>query len=335
MSAVEEQTEQRDGPQRERLFRAFPAELSAGDGRTLDVRIVPYNESVEVGDPPWAPKSVYREAFLPGAFDRQLRAADKVVMDVEHEDYKRGGGFMSWIGRATMLRSAPDGLYGTFRIFEGEMGDKALALVREGVLGAVSMEFEALKSIRRSDGLVQRARAHLDKVALLRQGAYEGSKVLAVRQAPIVLSGDDLAQPLANDTILKLRAAGLTVPDELLRSEDRVLRAAPTFVEAPWDGSESRWPDAASYCSACVIDKNPAGNTKQKLLCHLPVKEPDSGDVNVNAVRAALARLDQVVGVSAADKASAKTKLESLLASYNNAEKSESTPDAENSSDQD
>lgn len=215
--SAEPQSEQGTRP---KLVRAFPVELSVGDGRTLDVRIVPYNEFVEVGDPPWQPEVIYREAFLPGAFDHQMRAPNRVVMDVEHEGFKLNKGFESWIGRATHLRSEPDGFYGTFRVFDGPLGDKALELVREDVLGAVSMEFDALRSIGRpGDGMVRRAKAHLDKVALLRQGAYDGARVLAMREQPVTVAEDDLAQPLPEDTIRKLRAAGLEVPVGLLPAE--------------------------------------------------------------------------------------------------------------------
>jgi len=206
---------------RPHLVRAFPAEVTVGDGRTLDVRIVPYNEFTEVGDPPWQPEVVYRESFMPGAFDHQMRAPNRVVMDVEHEGFKLNKGFESWIGRAVSLRSEPDGFYGSFRVFDGPMGDKALELVREEVLGAVSMEFDPLRSIGRpSDGVVRRAKAHLDKVALLRQGAYEGARVLAMREEPITMTEEDLRQPLPEDTIAKLRAAGLEVPEELLPPQE-------------------------------------------------------------------------------------------------------------------
>lgn len=78
----------------------------------------------------------------------------------------------------------------------------------------------------------------------------------------------------------KLRTAGLEVPDTLAPT---ALRA---FTEQAWDGSESRWDTAEAYCSACLVDNNPAGQPKTKDQCHFPYKEPGSGDVNVNALRA-------------------------------------------------
>lgn len=292
---------------RARLVRAFPADVSIGDGRTLDVRIVPYNEFVEVGDPPWAPTVVYREAFLPGAFDHQMRAPNRVVMDVEHEGFKLNKGFESWIGRATHLRSEPDGFYGTFRVFDGPLGDKALELVHEDVLGAVSMEFDPLRSIGRpGDGVVRRAKAHLDKVALLRQGAYDTARVLAMRESPVTVTEDDLARPLPEDTIRKLRAAGLDVPDKLLPADAELLMRA--FVNTPWDGTEARWPDAESYCASCLVDNNPAGQPKTKDQCHFPVREPGSSDVNVNALKAIVGGRGAQATFPGAQEAIAKAK---------------------------
>lgn len=49
--------------------------------------------------------------------------------------------------------------------------------------------------------------------------------------------------------------------------------------------SASDYPDAASYCSASLMDFNPSGQDKIKDLCKLPVKEPN-GNYNVNGVLA-------------------------------------------------
>jgi len=81
----------------------------------------------------------------------------------------------------------------------------------------------------------------------------------------------------------------------------------------PWDGSASRWPNAGAYCDACLINENTgprSGWTKDK--CHLPVKEPD-GRVNLRALAAAAARLNQTKA-SPASLAAAKAKLRRLYA---------------------
>src|SRR5262245_15377041 len=87
------------------LVRRFELPLAdSWDGRTLDVRVVPYDTPATVADPPdWAP---YREAFLRGAFDKQLTTPgrDRVWMNVEHEQ-----GFRGAIGRSLRFDDRQDG----------------------------------------------------------------------------------------------------------------------------------------------------------------------------------------------------------------------------------
>lgn len=65
------------------------------------------------------------------------------------------------------------------------------------------------------------------------------------------------------------------------------------FSDAPWDGSASNYPDAASYCDACLVNDNTGDRkTWTKDKCALPVKNKD-GVVVKNALSAAAARLNQ------------------------------------------
>lgn len=77
--------------------------------------------------------------------------------------------------------------------------------------------------------------------------------------------------------------------------------------DKPWDGSASRWPDAASYADACLINENtgPRDGWVQSK-CHLPVREPSSA-YNRNAIRNALARIGQVQAASNAKAAALRT----------------------------
>lgn len=159
----------------ERFTRTFEAALADdGDGRTLEGRIVPYNTVAWVADPP--DFTEYREMFLPGAFERQLAAPgrNKVLLNFEHEQ-----GIGGTLGRSVELRDQDDGLHGTFKVLEGDDGDKALTLIREGFLTGLSVEFRSKH--RTVAGVRQRHQAHLDKVALCRFPAYEDAQVLAVR----------------------------------------------------------------------------------------------------------------------------------------------------------
>ena len=171
----EQETERAERPV---LRRAFAAELQAGDGRTVDVRVVPYGVSAEVSDG----GPVYREEWVAGCFDDQLVAGHrlKVLLNFEH-----GPGISNVIGKGVALRSQPDGLHGSFRVLETQDGDKALALVRDGILDGVSLEAYAKKTIRTAEGVVRRVKAHLHNVALCRQPAFADALVLAVREEVI------------------------------------------------------------------------------------------------------------------------------------------------------
>jgi HK97 family phage prohead protease len=276
-----------------RFERSFEAELAVGDGRTLDLRLAPYNQPATVADPPsFEP---YREMFLPGAFERQLAAPDrvKVWLNFEHEQGIRG-----IIGHGSELHDRADGLDGSFRVLPGSDGDKALELIDEGLLRGVSIEFAALRS-RRVDGVVQRLRAHVDKVSLCRFPAYQGAGVLAVRTEPEPELGVGLpaVPPIDAELAGRLEALGV-VP---------LARVATT--SKPWDGSPGRYTDE-QYLAACLIVR--AGDAPAKERGSLPVLEPD-GTLNTNALGAAAAALAGARGglrnVTAGQKAAAARKL--------------------------
>lgn len=204
MSSTELELQETERPERAVLIREFAAEFSTGDGRTVDVRVIPYGVTAEVSDG----GGVYREEWMPGAFDDQLVAANRVdvLLNFEHQM-----GISGLIGRGLALDSRTDGLHGSFRIFDGQDGDKALELVREGVLGGVSLEAYAKKSIRTASGVVRRVKAHLDKVALCRRPAFKDAIVLAVRAETIF---DEELLPVAPDPELidRCRRLGIRIP---------------------------------------------------------------------------------------------------------------------------
>jgi HK97 family phage prohead protease len=290
------------------LHREVSVEIAEGDGRTLVSRLVPYNEVATVSDggPP------YQEMFVPGAFQRQKGAAHRIKAFL---NFRHGQGLSDQIGFAKSVEERADGLHGELRVLDGNDGDKALQLVREGMLDKLSIEFSVPPGgTRVVDGVVQRVRAHLKGVALVPRGAYAGAAVLAVRELDEDTEHEDdpsaeLMQGLRYSVaeVEALERVGITVP-----ADARPLERA--FTDAPWDGSPSRWPDAASYCRACAVDDNASGSEKSKAQCHLPIREPD-GTYNLNAIRAALARLDQTQMMMA--KAPVRDRLERLLAQGN------------------
>jgi hypothetical protein len=85
--------------------------------------------------------------------------------------------------------------------------------------------------------------------------------------------------------------------------------------DRPWSNiTAADYPDAASYCDACLIDLNPAGQPKVKGLCRLPVKEPN-GDLNRAACGSAAAVLAGGRGGVDAPQA-AKERAAQRLVSY-------------------
>lgn len=248
------------------LTRTYDADLSVGDGRTIDLRIVPYNEIGIATDPPdFKP---YKERFLPGAFDRQMEAAGRVkaFLNFEHEQ-----GIAGIIGHGLQFRDSAASLEGSFRVHKTADGDKALEMVADGFLCGVSMEFAPLRSVRNGD-VLDRVRAHVDKVSLCRTGiaAYGGAEVLAVRTTTPIPE-EDVVSPLPSDLLARLEKLGVASLDRT-----RVVRNA-------WDASPDRFTDE-QFVAACLVDRGGDGAVKDR--CALPVLEPD-GEINVNALTAA------------------------------------------------
>lgn len=177
--------------QKQGVFRRTVGFSLEGDGRTLETRIVPYNVSAEVADPPnWQP---YREMFLPGAFDEQVNAVARAGRKVNiYLNFEHQQGLDGVVGHSINLADREDALHGTFRVLDHPDGDKALQLINEGVLTGLSIEFrepKKRKAWRLVDGVKQRFSAHIDKVSLCRFPAYQQAQVLAVRTEPVELPG--------------------------------------------------------------------------------------------------------------------------------------------------
>ncbi len=159
--------------------RTFAADLTPGEGRTIDCRIVAYGEQIEhndgLGDVPMG--VVYREEWAHGTFTHQQKAANRVLANVEHEE-----GVAGIVGHGLALREDTDGLYGSFKIHDTPTGNTALTLIKEGVLNTVSLEARIMKSVKTHAGVIRRVKANLQAVAFARHGAYPSAVVLAVRE---------------------------------------------------------------------------------------------------------------------------------------------------------
>ncbi|HEY2300284.1 MAG TPA: HK97 family phage prohead protease [Acidimicrobiales bacterium] len=163
------------GPQ----TRTFPLVLELRDmgldGRTMYGRAVPYNVTGDVGN--------FRERFLPGVFARQIAAGapGHIKLYDSHETRLTG---RAHIGKTEELRDQPDGLYGSWRIFDTPGGNAALTMYHEGEITGLSIGFKpnpGAGSRKAQDGTIERVAGHLDHVALTSEPVYETASVLAVR----------------------------------------------------------------------------------------------------------------------------------------------------------
>lgn len=192
--------------------RTHHAELTVGDGRTVDVRICPYGEIIEHNDGlGGVPKGVsYREQMMPGVFGHQLNAASRVVANVEHQQ-----GIAGIVARGTALREGADGFYGSFRILKGSDGDKTLELIEEGVYDGVSYEAVFVKSVKAATGVVQRVKANLDKIAFTRFAAYKGAEILGTREQPVITEEIPEFPEFDPERVAAWRAMGIRLPKRL------------------------------------------------------------------------------------------------------------------------
>jgi HK97 family phage prohead protease len=298
---------------RDILVRTFAVQAEAGDGRTINVRVVPFNEVADVADPPeFKP---YKEQFMPGAFARNEPHAHRIRLRSDHAALDENGGRKSGtsgiVGTGVKLTQTADGYEGEFKFLDTPDAMTARELVLNGGYDGVSAEFLPIRSVRTSTGVVQRQVAHLDSVALATGPAYSNAAILSLREEQIV--DEALMPPPPNKEILERCAElGVELP------EGMAILLSRAYTDAQWDGSESRWDTAEAYCAASAIDLNTGTGPKTKDACHLPFKEP-TGEINVNGVRAALARIGQGDPTDATQEQrdAAKSRLEKILASFN------------------
>jgi HK97 family phage prohead protease len=191
------------------LHRSFEVAAVEVEGRTVDVRIVPFGERARVADPPdYEP---YDEEFVQGCFDHQLNAANRV-----HANYEHGHGISDVVGHGVSLRQETDGYHMTSTIHKTNNGDTALELINAGALPGVSVEFHPVRNVRNGT-LVQRVKANLRGFAFCRQGAYMGAQVLAVRaeddEPTQTLDAELFPVDMAPERVERLRALGVKLPD--------------------------------------------------------------------------------------------------------------------------
>ena len=221
---IQDETEARESGL---LRREFAADLSVGDGRTVDVRIVPYGERIRHNDGNHGRGNWYEEEYIPGVFNHQLNAANRVHANIEHDLNAS-----ATVGYGVMLREEADGFYGSFRLLDTPAGETAKQLIEAGALDGVSLEAKEVRTIKGQDGVLRRAKANLRAIAFTRFGAYRGAKVLAMRNEPEGLIDEQLLPvDLDPGLIQRLQAQGIELPSRY--------QAHPAETDTPADAGTS------------------------------------------------------------------------------------------------
>jgi HK97 family phage prohead protease len=159
------------------LTRSFEDAEVYAKGRRVELMCAPFNTPARVLDPPPSGDGKpYYEELLPGCFREATLDPLAVELDIAHNERT--------IGHADRLEEKPDGLHGVFTLTGSRREvDRTTALIRSGHLGSASVCFSPVESRGSPAGVVQRVKVDLSRVALCRQGAYEGARVLAARSA--------------------------------------------------------------------------------------------------------------------------------------------------------
>lgn len=220
MSATDIETQEMETAERPFLVREFQAADLDVTGRTVDVRLVPFGEVARVADPPrWEP---YDEEWLPGVFDHQLNAANRI-----HARYGHSQHVIDVVGHGISLRGEPDGYHVSTKIHQTPQGDTALELLRDGALPCVSLEARPVRSQKTAAGVMQRVKANLSGFAFCRQGAFAGAQVLAIREDPEIVTDEaELAPDVDPELIERCRRLGIRLPQ-------RYQKAHPAETDTP------------------------------------------------------------------------------------------------------
>jgi len=150
--------------------------------RTIEVRIMPYDEEVEVEHQ----GKLVRERVEPGAFKNINPQSTRITVNRDH-DYGRT------VGKIAELSEEPTGAVGVMKISNTLLGDETLQLADDRVLGASVAMGVPRSGMEVRNGLRRIFRIDvLDHVALLPNPAYAGAEVLDVREAA---PSQDLAMP--------------------------------------------------------------------------------------------------------------------------------------------
>jgi HK97 family phage prohead protease len=150
--------------------------------RTVELVVMPYEEEaiIEYRGELW------KETFLRGSFDGVEKRTDRIPANRDHDHTRL-------TGRAIALHpSRVEGLVGEVRMADTPLGNETLELAHEDMVSG-----SAGFGVRGSDQILDRPyrkikRAFLDHIAFVAAPAYQGARVLAVRDGEQPRSAADL-----------------------------------------------------------------------------------------------------------------------------------------------
>lgn len=157
----------------ERLYRATPVDLELrGDGRTVVGMAMPFDQPTEIRENGY----IYTELFRRGAFAKTIkeRGPQGVKTFAKHQRASLP------IGRASVLREDPAGLYAELRVSKTVAGDEVLSLISDGALDGLSIGFAPIKDRKVRDG-VERLEVALHEISVVDYPAYVGATIAGVR----------------------------------------------------------------------------------------------------------------------------------------------------------
>jgi HK97 family phage prohead protease len=161
-----------------RTFEAVFEVRDAGDGRTLIGRAVPYGETITFSE-----NGGGRERFEYGAFAEQIRSGQVHAVKMYDSHQARMSGQQP-IGKTATLTETPQGLFGSWPLYNTTRANDALELVRTGEVTGLSIGFKPIgRTTTGPQGELVRAAAHLDHIVLTHEPAYAGAVVTAIRSA--------------------------------------------------------------------------------------------------------------------------------------------------------
>jgi phage head maturation protease len=151
--------------------------------REIDIRVMPWNV---IANTPQG-----RESFSDTAFDG-LDPSDVIIESQRHDG--------TIVGSGIEYRKAKDAGYLRTRISRTPAGDELLRLVHDKVLRRASVLFAPVDggTVHRNDGVLERQKADLRRVAIVPRGAYPGAEVVAMRSEENTVPEP---QPLTLDAI--------------------------------------------------------------------------------------------------------------------------------------